>query len=202
MPVRGPTAGNENGVYQASYWVGIDGLTGASCGGGVGIRAGVDTFWDAGVQTAGAWWEWYPTQGPEQFGGIDLEQGDVVRITTTADGNGLGGEVKVEKMDGTGCEAKVLGTATKRFDAVDEGDRLCLGEAAVVIEDYPIVGRPDLPLPLANFTEVVFERAKVDGAKAKGLEVFDIRLEDQGGRLTECEAEEGKVDCKRVVGDA
>ncbi|KAJ9129415.1 hypothetical protein NKR19_g10383, partial [Coniochaeta hoffmannii] len=111
MPISGPTAGNENGVYQASYWVGIDGLTASSCG-GVGMRAGVDTFWDAGERSAGVWWEWYPAQGPSQFeGGFEVGQGDVVRITAAADVGGLGGEVLVEKMDGTGCEAKVLGSA-------------------------------------------------------------------------------------------
>jgi hypothetical protein len=201
MPTTGPTADNQNGVYQASYWVGLDGVTAASCGGGVSLRGGVDTFWDTGMRTTGAWWEWYPNEGPSQFGNFTVQQGDVVRITTTADGDGMGGEVKVEKLDGPGCGAEVLASASHRFEG-EAGARLCLGEAAVVIEDYPIQDRPDYPLPFANFTEVVFGEIKVNGKAAEGLEVFDINLEAQGGRLTDCEVEAGSVDCKRVVGDA
>lgn len=201
MATAGPTAGNENGVYQASYWVGIDGVTAESCG-GVSLRAGVDTFWDTGMRSTGAWYEWYPDEGPTQFGNFSLQQGDFVRITAVADADGQGGQVTVERVDGTGCEAKVLDSASHRFGAKAGDDKLCLGEAAWVIEDYPLQDRPEFPLALANFTEVVFERVKVNGKAATGLEVFDINLEAQGGRLTECEVVDGSVDCKRIVGDA
>ncbi|OIW29664.1 concanavalin A-like lectin/glucanase [Coniochaeta ligniaria NRRL 30616] len=202
MATTGPTADNENGVYQASYWVGIDGVTSASCG-GVSLRAGVDTFWDTGMRSTGAWYEWYPSQESSQFGNFTLVQGDVVRITAVADGDGLGGEVRVERVDGLGCEAKVLASASHRFEGVASGDRLCLGEAAWVIEDYPLLNQPEFPLALANFTEVVFQGVEVNGQGAKGMEVFDINLEAQGGRLTDCEVGDGgSVDCKRVVGDA
>lgn len=208
MPTAGPTADNQNGVYQASYWVGIDGVddsaSPSSCGGNgsSSLRAGVDTFWDTGVQTAAAWWECYPDAGPTEFGGnFTVAQGDVVRISVAADADGRGGQVTVERLDGTGCEAGVLASASRAFEGED-GARLCLAEAAVVIEDYPIQDQPDYPLPLANFTGVVFERVEVDGKAAAGLEVFDINLAAQGGRLTDCELVDGEVDCKRIVGDA
>lgn len=201
MTTTGPTADNENGVYQASYWVGIDGVTTASCG-GVSLRAGIDTFWDTGMRSTGAWYEWYPDEGSSLFGNFTVQQGDIVRITTVADADGLGGAVTVEKLDGTGCEANVLASASHRFEGKTD-QRLCLGEAAWVIEDYPLHDRPEFPLALANFTEVVFEGVKVNGNGVTGLEVFDINLEAQGGRLTDCEVVKGgSVDCKRVVGDA
>jgi hypothetical protein len=205
MPTAGPTAGNSAGTYQASYWVGIDGVTSASCG-GVSLRAGVDTFWDMGIRQTGAWWEWFPAEGPVFFdvaGNFTLVQGDVVRITATAREDGTGGEVVVEKMDGVGCGSKVLSTARRGFEGMSGKDKLCLGEAAVVIEDYALESRPEFLLPLANFTEVVFERIKVNGEGVDaGLEVFDINLEAQGGQLTDCEvgADGASVRCKRVVG--
>lgn len=207
MPTTGPTANNQNGVYQASYWVGIDGVTATAaaaspCGENASsLRAGVDTFWDTGMQTAAAWWEWYPEEGPSEFANFTVRQGDVVRISVAADADGMGGEVVVERMDGTACEAGVLASVSRKSEG-EAAATLCLAEAAVVIEDYPIQDRPDYPLPLANFTEVVFGRIEVGGKEAVGLEVFDINLEAQGGRLTDCEVVDRGVDCKRVVGDA
>ncbi|KAB5563203.1 concanavalin A-like lectin/glucanase domain-containing protein [Coniochaeta sp. 2T2.1] len=204
LPTTGPTAGNENGLYQATYWVGIDGLTSTSCS-GRSLRAGVDTFWDSGSQSAGAWWEWYPQEGPVLFADLEVDQGDVVRITVTADADGAGGEAVVEKLAGLECGSEVLATGRQRFDGIAAGNKLCLAEAEWVVEDYPILNRPDYPLPLANFSVVEFERVKVNGQLVgEGAEVFDIHLEAQGGRLTDCdfEGDKGRVQCKRVVGDA
>lgn len=203
MPTTGPTANNQNGIYQASYWVGIDGVS--SCP-GASLRAGVDTFWDTGMRTTAAWFEWYPSTPTEYFANFTVVQGDVVRVSATAGEDGTGGSVTVEKLDGTGCEAKVLASVTRTFEGKTGGDRLCLSEAAWVVEDYPLASLPEIPLALANFTEVQFSKMGAGTAGGKvpltGLEVFDINLQAQGGQLADCEvgSDGVSVDCKRVVG--
>lgn len=216
MPTIGPTADNENGVYQASYWVGIDGLSNCPQ---ASIRAGVDTFWDSGMQTANVWYEFYPSTGPTDFASMTLKQGDTIQVLVNADADGKGGSVEVRKYETS--ETRVSAVWSHEFQ--DQGSQLCLKEANWVIEDYPLVDRPDFLLPFANFTsdggtpEVhfygmhVYPPGATQGAAwdwtAFNVEVMDIDLEDQGGKLTDCKTETGAsnsntLTCKRIVEDA
>lgn len=206
MPETGPTAGNQNGVYQASYWIGIDGL--ASCP-HASLRAGVDTFWDSGMQTTNAWYEWYPSSPAVDFGNFTVKQGEMVRISALADEDGRGGTVTVERV--VDILGEVLGSVSHRLEGKDGDDVLCLREGNFVVEDYPLADRPEYPLALANFTSVLFERMCVAGGgegECPGgyildddpTRLFDIRLEAQGGKLTSCGMENAmSVRCDRVV---
>lgn len=221
-PTAGPTAGNPVGVYAASFWVGIDGAT-AACA--ATLRAGVDVFYDGsfgGPQTPFAWYQFAPAAGQGQgaaagavgFEGLAVAEGDVVRLT-------LEGNQKEVVVVAENFGANVTGTcveglqpvkgSVRKVLAVPEGGAgsgLCGGEAAWVVEDFPLAGLPDFPVALANFTSVTFAGAGVtlgDGTKrgVDGAEVRDVRLQAQGGRLTSCEVVEGKkVKCTRVVGDS
>ncbi|KAG7288918.1 hypothetical protein NEMBOFW57_005278 [Staphylotrichum longicolle] len=218
-PTAGPTAGNPVGVYAASFWVGIDGAT-AACA--ATLRAGVDVFYDGsfgGPQRPFAWYQFSPAAGQGQgatavgFEGLAVAEGDVVRLT-------LEGTQKEVVVVAENFGANVTGTcveglqpvkgSVRKVLAVPEGGAgsgLCGGEAAWVVEDFPLAGLPDFPVALANFTSVTFAGAGVtlgDGTKrgVDGAEVRDVRLQAQGGRLTSCEVVEGKkVKCTRVVGD-
>ncbi|KAL2157575.1 hypothetical protein VTH06DRAFT_5953 [Thermothelomyces fergusii] len=215
MPTAGPTANNTVGVYAASFWVGIDSATDACAAGGA-LRAGVDVFWDGtigGQQTPFAWY-----QGPGQAnaagfdGGFPVGEGDLVRFTLKAGAAG-GEEVAVVAenfgRNATGAEggAVPVRRARKVLPAGAGGKTLCRGEAAWMVEDFPLQGRPELPAALANFTTVAFTAGVglSDGMEKDlaAAEVLDIRLEAQGGRLTSCEvADERNVKCARVVGDS
>jgi hypothetical protein len=83
---------------------------------------------------------------------------------------------------------------------------LCRREAAWVVEDFPLDGRPDVLVALADFGSVTFGTGVTleDGSEKDlaGVKVLDVELAEQGGRLTSCEVVDGKkVKCARVVGD-
>ncbi|KAH6637015.1 concanavalin A-like lectin/glucanase domain-containing protein [Chaetomium tenue] len=185
MPTSGPTANNPATLYAASFWIGVDSASAsasADCGGG-SLRAGVDIFWDGtlgGAQTPVAWF-----QGP----------GQVVVV-----GENFGGNVT---CDGGAPAQRVR----KVLPAVGgKGQKLCRREAAWVVEDFPLEGRPEFPVALADFGGVTFGAGVKleDGSERDlaGAEVRDVRLAPQGGRLTSCEVVDGKkVKCARVVGE-
>ncbi|KAK3299373.1 concanavalin A-like lectin/glucanase domain-containing protein [Chaetomium fimeti] len=222
MPTAGPTANNTVGVYAASFWVGIDSATPASaaCGGGGGsLRAGVDVFWDGtldGAQKPVAWFQG-PGQGAEEGfgGGFVVGEGDLVRFTLGLEAGGVDGageEVVVvaenfgRNVTCVGEGAVPVGSVRKVLPAGGEGEGLCRREAAWVVEDFPIEGMPELPVALVDFGSVTFGAGVTleDGSERDlaGAEVLDVKLEEQGGRLTSCEIVDGKkVKCARVVGD-
>lgn len=212
MPTRGPTAGNEAGLYSASYWVGVDGAGGGGegeCdgGGGASLRAGVDTFWDGGLRSCNAWYQWAP--GPAvDFADFAVGPGDVVRVTASAKGEGAG-SVTVERLAGWGCNGNgtvVEASASMEWSGREASSPLCLAEAAWVVEVFALAGLPDVPLALANFSAVTFEdvgAATVDGEALDlaGARILNIDLEAQGGRLTDCAMRrDASVRCERVVG--
>ncbi|KAL2262212.1 hypothetical protein VTK26DRAFT_2131 [Humicola hyalothermophila] len=197
------------------------------------LRAGVDIFHDGtlgGEQTPFAWYQFGGPPAPQGaatgFADFAVAPGDLVRITVENGGGGGEVAVVVENFGrGNGTTGSAAGsdcvtegmaplrTARKAFPVVEGGggEGLCGTEAAWVVEDFPLEeGLPDVPVALANFTSVTFAQAGVelaDGSRrdvgGEGVEVMDVRLDEQGGRLTKCEiAGEGKkVTCKRVVGD-
>lgn len=235
MPTTGPTANNPVGMYAASFWVGIDsvaGNTGSDPSCGASLRAGVDIFWDGtigGTQTPVAWYQFGSAASEAGdavgFEGFKVAEGDVVRFTLEGEspssedgdeGEGKGEQevvVVAENFGGNVTCAGNLNGATpvqsvRQVVPVPAGGaRLCGGEAAWVVEDFPLAGMPDVPVALANFTSVTFAGVGValaDGTErdVAGAEVLDVRLEAQGGRLTSCKVVDGnKVRCARVVGD-
>ncbi|KAK4157587.1 concanavalin A-like lectin/glucanase domain-containing protein [Chaetomidium leptoderma] len=194
-----------------------------ACGGGLALRAGVDVFYDGtfgGPQTPFAWYQFAPAMGSEKgFEGFAVAAGDLVRFTLEAGSGGGGGDddkkevvVVAENFGGNvtcanGATPVVSVRQVLPASTTAGGARLCAKEAAWMVEDFPLAGLPDFPVALANFTSVAFGGAGVtlaDGSKkdVTGTEVLDVRLQQQGGRLTSCEVVDGKkVKCDRVVGD-
>ncbi|KAL1841439.1 hypothetical protein VTJ49DRAFT_7054 [Mycothermus thermophilus] len=206
---------------------------------GASLRAGVDTFWDSfagGEQTPFAWYQFAPGQRfATGFEGFRVAEGDVVRFRLeTPSSSSSSAAAGAEEEEGTGggkyavvaenfganvtcddaesCRGLTpLVSVRKVLPAPGEGEeKLCGGEAAWMVEDFPLAGMPDIPLPLANFTRVEFNGAGVrleDGTErsvleVQGVKVVDIHMEEQGGRLTRCGVLPGmKVRCTRVVGD-
>lgn len=201
MPTRGPTGGNVAGLYSASYWVGIDGA--AECVGEASLRAGVDTFWDGGLRSYNAWYEWYPEPAAD-FANFTAAPGDVIRVTATAKGKGEGA-VKVERLADGGKNATVVAEVSKSWSGQEEKSPLCLAEAAWVVEDFSLASMPGVPVALANFTAVTFKDVGATTADEEvldlaGAQILNINLEPQGGLLTDCALEgDSGVRCKRVV---
>ncbi|KAK3308762.1 concanavalin A-like lectin/glucanase domain-containing protein [Chaetomium strumarium] len=214
IPTSGPTAGNPVGEYAASFWVGIDSARprpasspNATCGGS--LRAGVDVFWDGtigGQQSPFAWYQFAPGMGNAVgFGeGFSVSPGDLVRFTLDA------GSVLVENFGGNvTCVSGGANNGTRPIKSVRQAlpspsAGLCGTEAAFIVDDPPLVSRPDVPVALANFTSVTFgTRVTLADGSVKdlaGAEVLDVRQQQQGGKLTSCEVVEGKkVKCTRVV---
>ncbi|KAK4041704.1 concanavalin A-like lectin/glucanase domain-containing protein [Parachaetomium inaequale] len=216
IPTAGPTANNPVGVYAASFWVGADAVVTGACAGGGALRAGVDIFYDGtlgGVQRPFVWYQG-PGQGSETgFAGFEVAAGDLVRFKLEV-GSEEGGEVVVVAENFGGNVTCVKDNGAVPVSSVRQvlpasvgGKTLCRGEAAWVVEDFPLEGLPDFPVALANFTSVAFGAGVTleDGSERDlaGAEVLDVRLEAQGGRLTSCEVVDGKkVKCARVVGDS
>ena len=204
------------------------GGTSSDCGGS--LRAGVDIFWDGTLDGAQRPFAWY--QGPGQWTGTGFYgeefaagEGDLVRFSLGLEG-GEGGD-----MDGGAGEGQVVvvvenfggnvtcvndpgATPKQRVRRVlpaaggggAGGKGLCRREAAWVVEDFALDGRPGIPVPLADFGSVTFGAGVKleDGSERDlaGAEVRDVKLAEQGGRLTSCEVVDGKkVKCARVVGD-
>jgi len=203
MPTEGPAGGNVAGLYTASYWVGIDGAT--ECVGRASLRAGVDTFWDGGMRSYNAWYEWYP-EPVVDFANFTVGPGDVVRVTASAGGKGEG-EVRMERLAGCGRDAAVLAEASMSWSGQEEEDEaLCLAEAAWVVEDFSLASMPGVPVALANVTAVTLEAVGAATAEGENLDlagarILNINLEAQGGRLTDCGLEgDARVRCVRTVG--
>ncbi|KAH8887370.1 concanavalin A-like lectin/glucanase [Thozetella sp. PMI_491] len=202
MPTSGPTGGNVAGLYGASFWLGIDGVSSCTT---ASLRAGVDIFWDEGMQTAVAWWQWYPSPATD-FANFTVAPGEVVRISAQADGPNAG-SVTVQNL-GSGAShrgAFAARTATQTF--AGQSAALCQSEAAWVIEDFPLVDSPSFPVALVNFTSVTYGGISVQSANgvtsagATGAQVSNINLQAQGGQLTDCRVgQNGEVQCARVVG--
>ncbi|KAK4203844.1 putative acid proteinase [Triangularia verruculosa] len=208
MPTTGPTANNSAGMYAASFHVGIDSFN-AGCGADKNrfIRAGVDVFWDGAVDGEQNPWVWYQSSPTDEdglgFTNFSVAAGDLVRFSVT------GAEVKVENFGANVTCVKGLKAKQSVVQKID-GEGLCGGEAAWAVEDFPLAGLPNFPVPLADFGGVVFKEVEVGfeggsnetvSKNAEGAEVRDVRLAAQGGRLTACEVIEGgkKVKCDRVV---
>ncbi|KAK4137510.1 concanavalin A-like lectin/glucanase [Trichocladium antarcticum] len=221
-PSRGPTAHNPSIVHAASFWLGLDSIAPATepspCSGSA-LRAGIDIFHDGrlgGAQTPFAWYQLAPGMVAARgfAGGFAVAAGDLVRFTLRSEGSGGGGDVVVVVVEvdnfgsGVNCTAgRTPVQSVREVLRVGAGQGLCGRQAAWVVEDFPLAGMPDFPVSLANFTRVDFGQAGVglgDGTRRdlSGAEVVDVRLAQQGGRLTKCDVVGGSiVRCTRVVGD-
>ncbi|TPX08691.1 uncharacterized protein E0L32_009880 [Thyridium curvatum] len=202
MPTEGPTGNNQAGLYMASFWVG---LGCADTADSPLLRAGVDIFWDGGMETYNAWHQWYPnpsTAFDVSAGNFSIVPGDRVRMGAVAPGeDGTPGLVRVENLS-RGGEVRYEFAAGQGAGAAP-----CGTGAAWVVEDFTLAGLPDVPVALANFSSTTFEDAHaLTAAKhartisAKKARLFDISLQDQGGKLTSCSISGRKnVVCSRMV---
>jgi hypothetical protein len=185
----------------------------------------VDIVWDGtlgGQQTPFAWRDFAGSGGDrgglEGWSALRVSAGDVVRVTLSVQiQQGIEAEAAVV-MENFGPTEPELedeeGVPLQKVEATKAlpGWRAAgCAQAAWVVEDFPLPGRPEFPIALANFTSITFDQAAVqlgDGTvkdvTEAGVEVVDIRLDAQGGRLTRCELLEagGGLSCRRVVGDA
>ncbi|SPQ21783.1 9298333f-4073-4797-940f-b288c56e4412 [Thermothielavioides terrestris] len=149
-----------------------------------------------GEQTPFAWYQFATAaaaagqQGQQGSGtgfgqdGFAVAAGDVVRFTLSAGGTGgADGEqvvavVLAENFGANVSHADVVGRSAsggggakpvrsvKQVVTAPAG--LCGQQAAWVVEDFPLEGRPDVPVAFANFTSVTFDGAGValaDGSK-------------------------------------
>lgn len=222
MPTEGPTGNNPVGVYAASFWVGIDGVTStstttkkaASCdASAVSLRLGVDIFYDGtfgGQQTPFAWHQYLP-RSATGFANFSVAAGDLVRLTASAASKGNGGTVTIENFGNVAqlkSKQAAVQVSTHTFDGSSQLPALCQAQAAWMVEDFPIAGLPDFPIALTNFTSVKFVKLGVRSGEGGdigigGARVVNVYQEPQGGRLTDCDVvarDGGKVVCKRVVG--
>ncbi|KXX76537.1 Aspergillopepsin-2 [Madurella mycetomatis] len=229
-PTSGPTANNSVGVYAASFWIGLSAAAPCSAA-STTLRAGVDVFWDGtfgGEQSPFAWYQ-FPGQATSTgMGNFSVAAGDLVRFELRAEDAGRWVEVAVENFgagpatdgreEGDDAASGDVGLlvprqrASQRFELGDAASAStsaadCGRRVSWLVEDFPLAGLPDVPVALANFTSVTFEDAAVTSADGQvrdvsEAEVMDIRLDAQGGRLTECELMgEGRLRCARVVGE-
>jgi hypothetical protein len=206
MPIRGPTGGNVVGKYEASYWVGLGAAnkpTSDACSSS--LRVGIDTFWDQNLTTYVAWYEWYPAPSKD-FINCTVAPGDTVRLMASANADGAAGTVTLHKLDDKG-EFQLCGQESLAAADSTRTKNLCLSEAAWIVEDFPLVDLPDIPMALANFTSVTFDYLAAglpDGKQIdlSGATVMDINQQQQGGQLTACTLDkmDESLTCKRVVG--
>ena len=221
MPTEGPTANNTVGSYAATFWIGIDGIDGAPGPAGncddVSLRAGIDISFDprfGGELEPFAWYQWLPEEsfGYENF---KASPGDEIRINVTVTGS-TAGSVSIENL-GPATPASnddtvpTYGAPAPEKAAADPivashtfsnmTTPLCQAAAAWVIEDFPMRGLPDVPIPLVNFTDVTFGAMQIlrTGNTAEIGSIFNIVQAEQGGRLTDCRNNEGAIACSRVL---
>jgi hypothetical protein len=208
MPTSGPTANNANGLYSASFWIGIDGVTCSTAG----VRAGVDIFWDGNLGTGSAaatynaWYEYYPSPSVDFGGSFTVTAGDTVRITTSAGHANGSGSVVIDNFGPT-AHGSTTGRVVHRasFSFKNQTTPLCKSEAVWAIEDDALASLPDTPVALVNFTSITFGQmsAKTSAGTVSntGAKLMDIDLQDQGGKLTDCRIVNATgVSCARVVG--
>ncbi|KAK0651706.1 concanavalin A-like lectin/glucanase domain-containing protein [Cercophora newfieldiana] len=215
IPVSGPYA-SRKGIYAFSIWIGIGGspafgVTTSCAGDNPGIlRAGIDVFYngfDDKPMVPYAWYEGGPRSDLGAFGyaGFNVDSGDLVKITVTADGNSVDAVIENFGRDVTTTAGKTPVQRDKPTYGLNErvGSSLCRSEAAWVVEDHMTETTPSLPVVLGNFTAVEFGELSVksrSGGSVGSAKVVDILLPDQGGRLTKCEAVgTNGLSCKRVV---
>lgn len=196
IPIQGPTANNPVGVYAASFWVGIDGVTispspsSSSVDGGgsedgcdpstSSLRLGIDIFYDGtlgGEQPPFAWYQYLPGSAVGFGQNFSVISGDLVRLTAISlpsSGQGVdggGGSVTIENFGNDAAAAqnkKALQTATHTFSVAD-GPALCQTQASFIVEDFPLAGLPDFPVALTNFTSVTFADLDVRDTQGENI---------------------------------
>ncbi|KAL8346094.1 hypothetical protein RB598_000138 [Gaeumannomyces tritici] len=208
QPTRGPTRNNPI-TYGASFWVGIDGI--GSCTAAT-LRAGVDVFWDPEGTSYNAWYQFADSRSVDFASPLNAGPGDAVRVTANAGGSSssTNGTVSVtfENLS-TGLQS------TQTLDDDAAAGKLCRGQASWLVEDFVLEQSVGMPVPLADFDNVVFSDMAVTaaagvtgGATPSKVDintavVVDMELERQGGKLTDCVLSGGaEVACRRIYGTA
>ncbi|KAK0626409.1 concanavalin A-like lectin/glucanase domain-containing protein [Immersiella caudata] len=212
IPIAGPHANRKSGIYAFSIWIGIGGAPGygvtTTCSGsapGV-LRAGIDLFYngfDDRTMVPFAWYEGGPRSeigpGTGAFGyaGFNVESGDLVRITVTAEGSSV--DAVMENFGPV--EATSGRTPVQRErPTYGLGNNVGMGQ----IEDHMTETEPSYPVVLSNFTQVDFKdltvKTRSGNGNVAGAKIVNIVLPDQGGKLTDCAAvgTDG-LTCRRTV---
>jgi hypothetical protein len=144
IPISGPHA-NRKGIYAFSIWIGIGGAPGygvtTTCTGsspGV-LRAGIDMFYNGFDDRSMVPFAWYeggprseigPGTGAVGYAGFNVEGGDLVRITVTAEGNTLDAVMEnFGKVEATSGRTPVQRERPTYGLASSVGSSLCRGEA-------------------------------------------------------------------------
>jgi len=168
VPVPRTPAG-DSGTYSAAAWVGIDGDT---CGSAI-LQAGITMSVNGGSTWYSAWFEWFPA--PESgFDNFEINGGDTIRVTVTAQGTS-GGTALVENLStGVAWEATISG----------QTDQLCLQNVEWIVEDFSSGGL----VPFANFGTVHFTDAstqRVDGTGWGASSAGTIAIVQNGNVITD-----------------
>ena len=217
IPVSGPHANRKGGIYAFSIYVGIGGSPGfgvtTGCTGeldGV-IRAGIDVYYngfDDNDMMPFAWYEaGQPTAGGGfGYAGFNLEAGDLIRLTASAEGNSLNATIEnFGKVESTAGRTPIQSDRPTYGINEAAAATVCRSEGGWIVQDHMTETEPSLPVILANFTNVDFQELSIktkSGAagSATTAKLLNMVLPDQGGQLTECSATSATaLSCKRVV---
>ncbi|KAK3386877.1 concanavalin A-like lectin/glucanase domain-containing protein [Podospora didyma] len=211
----GPKAGKK-GIFGFSIWIGIGGYSGpgspSQCAtSSAAMRAGVDVYWDGWEGSPMVPFAWYQYGVPEEKGqfayaGFNIEAGDLIRVTTSAEGTNV-----TAIMENFGNVKSTVGaTAIQRMTPTfgvgeNVGTTLCRTEAAWMVEDNLNEEDTPAPITMANFTDITFGEMSLKtkaGAAAAALtsaKVVNINVAEQGGQLTDCSAlSPTEFRCRRV----
>ncbi|KAH8690098.1 putative aspergillopepsin-2 precursor [Talaromyces proteolyticus] len=150
---------------SASAWVGIDGDTYSAAILQTGVDFNVDT---SGTVSYDAWYEWYPDYAYD-FSGININSGDVIKVTVTSSSSSAGSCVIENLTSGQ--------QVSQDLSAPSSSSNLGGQNAEWIVEDFDSNGSQ---VPFANFGTVQFTGASAgvsDGSTVgtDGADVLDIQ---------------------------
>jgi len=219
IPIQGPYANRASGIYAFSVNIGIGGYPGfgsqTGCAASTGaIRAGIDVYYNAYDDQAMPAFAWYQygvgstavaNGGAFAYAGFNVESGDLVRVTATADSSVSAVLENFGKVSSTAGRSPVQKAEPTYGVGNTQAGSICRGEASWLVEDHTTETEPPLAKIMGNFTDIVFTdmTAKTkSGAtfSVAGSKLVNINIKDQGGQITECAAAgAAELRCKRVV---
>ncbi|KAM6490313.1 Peptidase A4 family domain containing protein [Amanita muscaria] len=164
-----PTPSAPNGV--ASIWVGIDGHS-ASCQSI--LQTGISMSYQDDVVTYQAWYEWLPDKSHKYIDLLDINAGDVVRLTVTA----------LSTTSGTTLVENLTTGKSELHPISDPSNPLCLQNAEWIVEDYDLNGSI---APFCDFGVVAFHGASASlrsGAVINPAGALQVNIRQNSKDLT------------------
>ncbi|KAM6490271.1 Peptidase A4 family domain containing protein [Amanita muscaria] len=135
-----PTPSAPNGV--ASVWVGIDGHSACQNI----LQTGISMSYQDDVVSYQPWYEWLPDKSHKYIDLLDINAGDVVRLTVTA----------LSTTSGTTLVENLTTGKSELHPISDPSNPLCLQNAEWIVEDFDLKGSM---APFCNFGVVAFRDA-------------------------------------------